>query len=50
MKKDELFQKVKTGEISLNAAREALGLEKVDHPLMETTLTNAELIARKGQL
>jgi hypothetical protein len=50
MKKDELFQEVKNRKISINDAREALGLKRVDHPLMETKLTNAELLARKGQL
>jgi hypothetical protein len=48
MEKDELMQKVKTSEISLNDAREALGHERVHHPLMNTKLTNAELLARKG--
>jgi hypothetical protein len=50
MKKDELFQEVKACKISLNDAREALGQERVDHPLMNTKLSNAELLARKGKL
>lgn len=50
MKKDEHFQDVKTGKISINDAREKLGLKRVNHPLMETKLTNAELLARKGRL
>jgi hypothetical protein len=45
MKKDELFKLVKSGKITINNARESLGLEKVDHPLMNTTKTNAELLA-----
>ncbi|WP_416729239.1 hypothetical protein [Fictibacillus sp. JL2B1089] len=47
MKKDELFQEVKTRKISINDAREKLGFERVDHPLMDTKLTNAELLVRK---
>jgi hypothetical protein len=50
MTKDKLFQEVKTRKISLNDAREALGHERVDHPLMDTKTTNAELLARKGKL
>jgi hypothetical protein len=50
MTKDELFQEVKAGKISLNDARESMGLTRVDHPLMNTKLTNAELLASKGQL
>jgi hypothetical protein len=50
MKKDELFQEVKTRKISINDAREKLGHERVNHPLMDTKLTNAELLARKGQV
>lgn len=50
MKKDELFQEVKTRKISINDAREKLGLERIDHPLMNSKLTNAELLARKGRL
>jgi pyruvate kinase len=50
MKKDEIFQQVKAGEISLNDAREALGYERVDHTLMNTKLTNSELLKRRGQL
>jgi hypothetical protein len=50
MKKDELFQEVKTRKISINDAREALGLKRVGHPLMDTKLTNAELLARKGRV
>ncbi len=49
MKKDELFQEVKAGKMSLNDAREALGFERVDHPLMDTKNTNAKLLARKVQ-
>jgi hypothetical protein len=44
MKKDELFKLVKEKRITINDARESLGLEKVDHPLMNTTKTNADLI------
>jgi hypothetical protein len=44
MSKDELFQKVKAGEISINEAREKLGLEKVNHPLLNATKTNTELL------
>jgi hypothetical protein len=50
MKKDELMQKVKAGAISLNDARATLGHERVDHPLLDTKFTNAELLERKGQL
>jgi hypothetical protein len=50
MTKDELFQEVKAGKISINDAREALGLERVDHPLMDTKMTNKELLERRGQL
>lgn len=50
MKKDELFQEVKTRKISINDAREKLGLERVNHPLMNSKLTNTELLARKERL
>jgi hypothetical protein len=47
MKKDQLFQDVKTGKISINDAREALGHERVNHPLMNTKMTNQELLLQK---
>lgn len=48
--KEELYQDVKAGKISLNDAREKLGLERIYHPLMDSKLTNAELLSRKGRL
>lgn len=47
MKKDELFQEVKTRKISINDVREKLGLERVNHPLMDSKLTNKELLQQK---
>lgn len=47
MTKEELHQQVKAGKISINDAREKLGHGKVDHPLMNTTKTNRELLAEK---
>jgi hypothetical protein len=48
MKKDELFQEVKAGKISINDAREEMGLTRVDHPLMNTRMTNKELLEKRG--
>jgi hypothetical protein len=44
MKKDELFQEVKAGKISLKDFPEALGHERVDHLLIDTKMTNEELL------
>lgn len=49
MLKEELMQKVKKGEISLNDVREALGFTRVDHPLMDCKFTNGELLAKTGE-
>lgn len=47
MTNEELYQQVKARRISINAAREKLGHERVDHPLMNTTKTNRELLAER---
>jgi predicted Zn-ribbon and HTH transcriptional regulator len=47
MTKEELYQQVKAGKISINDVREKLGHERVENPLMNTTKTNQELLSEK---
>ncbi len=47
MSKEELYQQLKERKISINDVREKLGHERVEHPLMNTTKTNQELLLER---